>query len=67
MSGEFDSRKDSRWTKFERYKANPFIVVRPRKGDNFSKTPNQDNNEYKKWNSHSDKNTDKDQSKVFIN
>ena len=44
-------------------KVNPFIAVRPRKGDNFSKTTTQDDNEHKKLNSHSDKNTDKNQSK----
>ena len=44
-------------------KVNPFIAVRPRKVDNFSKTSNQNDNEHKKSNSHSDKNTDKDQSK----
>ena len=44
-------------------KANPFIAVRPRKGNNIRKTSNQDDNEHKKSNSHSDKNTDKDQSK----
>ena len=37
--------------------------MRPRNGDHFSKTSNQDDNEHKKSNSHSDKNTDKDQSK----
>ena len=42
-------------------KFNPFIKVRPRKGDIFSKTLNQDDNEHKKSkNSHSDKNTNKD-------
>ena len=45
-------------------KANPFIAVRPRNGDNFSKTSNQDDDEHKKLNSHSFKNTDKDQSKI---
>ena len=44
-------------------KVNSFITVRPRKGDYFSKTPNQDDNEHKKSNSDSDKNTNKDQSK----
>ena len=44
-------------------KVNRFIAVRPRKGDHFRKTPNQDGNEYKKSNSNSDKNTNKDQSK----
>ena len=48
-------------------KVNPFIPVRPRKGDHFSKTPNQDDNEHKKSNSVSDKNTNKDQSKkIYI-
>ena len=48
-------------------KVNPFILVRPRKGDHFSKTPNQDDNEHKKSNSVSDKNTNKDQSKkIYI-
>ena len=37
-------------------KANPFIAVRPRNWDNFSKTSNQDDNEHKKVNSHSYKN-----------
>ena len=37
--------------------------MRPRKGDSCSKTSNQDDNEHKKSISHSDKNTDKDQSK----
>ena len=43
----------------------PFLrnSPRPRKGDNFSKASNQDDNEPKKSNSQSDKNTDKDQSK----
>ena len=36
-------------------KVNPFIAVRPRKGDHFSKTPNQDDNEYNKSNCDSDK------------
>ena len=44
-------------------RVNPFISVRPRKEDHFSKTPNQDDNEHKKSNSNSDKNTNKDQSK----
>ena len=44
-------------------KVNPFTPVRPRKGDHFSKTPNQDDNENKKSNSVFDKNTNKDQSK----
>ena len=44
-------------------KVNPFIAVRPRKGDHFSKTPNQDDNEHTKSNSDSDKNTNKDQTK----
>ena len=44
-------------------KVNPFIAVRPRKRDDFSKTPNQDGNEHKKSNSDSDKNTNKDKSK----
>ena len=44
-------------------KVNPFITVRPRKCDHFSKTPNQDDNEHKKSDSISDKNTNKDQSK----
>ena len=44
-------------------KVNSFITVRPRKGDHFSKTSNQDDNGHKKSNSHSEKNTDKDQSK----
>ena len=34
---------------------NSFITVRPRKGDHFSKTSNQDDNEHKKSNSHSEK------------
>ena len=38
-------------------KVNSFITVRPRKGDNFSKTSNQDDNEHKKSNSHSEENT----------
>ena len=44
-------------------KVSSFITVRPRKGDHFSKTSNQDDNEHRKSNSHSEKNTDKDQSK----
>ena len=44
-------------------KVNPFIAVRPRKGDHFSKTPNQDDNEHKKSNSISDNNTNKNRSK----
>ena len=36
-------------------KVHPFIAVRPRKGDHFSKTPNQDDNEYNKSNCDSDK------------
>ena len=44
-------------------KVNPFIAVRPRKGDHFSETLNQDDNEHKKSNSDSDKNTSKDRSK----
>ena len=44
-------------------KVNPSIAVRPRKGDHFSKTRNQDDNKHKKSNSNSDKNTNKDQSK----
>ena len=36
-------------------KVNSFITVRPRKGDHFSKTSNQDDNEHKKSNSHSEK------------
>ena len=44
-------------------KVNPFIIVRPRKGDHFSKTPNQDDNKHEKSNCLSDKNTNKDQSK----
>ena len=40
--------------------------MRPRKGDHFSKTSNQDDNEHKKSNSHSEKNTNKDQSKNKI-
>ena len=44
-------------------KVNPFIAVRPRRGDDFSKTSNQDDNEHKKSNSHSDKNIGKDQGK----
>ena len=36
-------------------KVNPFIAVRPRKGDHFSKTPNQYDNEYNKSNCDSDK------------
>ena len=44
-------------------KVNPFIAVRPRKGDHFSKTPNQDDNKYKKPSSNSDKKTNKDQNK----
>ena len=44
-------------------KVNSFITVRPRKGDFFSKTSNQDGNEQKKSNSYSEKNSDKDQSK----
>ena len=43
-------------------KVNLFITVRPR--DDFSKTSNQDNNEHKKSNCHSDKDTNKDQSKT---
>ena len=42
----------------------PFITVRPRKGDHFSKTPNQDDNKHEKSDSFSDKNTNKDQSKT---
>ena len=45
-------------------KVNLFITVRPRERDDFSKTSNQDNNEHKKSNCHSDKDTDKDQSKT---
>ena len=41
-------------------KVNSFITVRPRKGDHFSKTSNQDDNEHKKSNSHSEQITDKD-------
>ena len=37
--------------------------MRPRKGDHFSKTSNQDDNEHKKSNFHSEKITDKDQFK----
>ena len=44
-------------------KVNPFIAVRPRKGDHFSEALNQDDNEHKKSNSDSDKNTSKDRSK----
>ena len=44
-------------------KVNSFITVRPRKGDHFSMTSNQDDNEHKKSNSHSEKITDKDQFK----
>ena len=44
-------------------KVNPFITVRPTKGDHFNKTPNQNDNEHKKLNSDSDKNTNKDQNK----
>ena len=41
-------------------KVNSFITVRPRKGNHFSKTSNQDDNEHKKPNSHSEKIADKD-------
>ena len=44
-------------------KVNPFITLRPRKGDHFSKIPNQDDSEHKKSDSLSNKNTNKDQSK----
>ena len=36
-------------------KINYFITVRPRKGDHFGKGPNQDDNEHKKSNFHSEK------------
>ena len=42
---------------------NRFIAVRPRKGDHFSKTPNQDDNEHKKQNPNYDENINKDKSK----
>ena len=44
-------------------KGNLFIAVRPRKGDHFSKTTNQDDNENKKSNPDFDDNTNKIQSK----
>ena len=40
-----------------------FIAVRPRKGDYFSKTTNQDDNEHKESNPDFDDNTNKNQSK----
>ena len=48
-------------------KVNPFITVRLREGDYFSKTSNQYDNEHKKLNSNSDKNTNKDQIKNKTN
>ena len=57
------SRKLVNASKANPSKVNSFISVRPRKGDHFSKTPNQDDNEHKKSNSNYDKNTNKDQSK----
>ena len=47
-------------------KVNPFIPVRPRKKDNFSKTSNQDDNEHKWSNSHSEKNTDSKNKRIYI-
>ena len=44
-------------------KVNHFITVKLRKGDHFSKTPNQDDNEHKKSDTLSDKNTNKNQGK----
>ena len=41
-------------------KVNPFIAVRLREGDYVSKASNQYDNEHKKLNSNSDKNTNKD-------
>ena len=44
-------------------KVNLFISVRPRKGDHFTKTTNQDDNENKESNPDFDDNTNKIQSK----
>ena len=49
------SRKLVNANKANPSKVNSFISVRPRKGDHFSKTPNQDDNEYNKSNCDSDK------------
>ena len=57
------SRKLVNANKANPSKVNSFISVRPRKGDHFSKTPNQDDNEHKKSNSISDNNTNKNRSK----